>query len=251
VDEHPELLLRHRVVVSLGHDEYYSLAMRDGMATARDEGVNLVFLGANAVYRHIRLQPSALGADRLEVNYRVAHLDPLFGKDDADVTVQWRDPPDNNPESTLLGEMYQCNQVFDPMIVTDPTAWVFAGTGLTQGEKLPLLVGSEYDHWSPSEVQPTGSAVQLMAQSPVVCRGVPSTSDLTYYVAPSGAGVIDVGTNLWVPSILSDQDQVLGKTVAKMTTTMLEDGSRGPLGNIHPARAEPVVGPQGSAPSGE
>ncbi len=42
-----------------------------------------MFLGPNAVYWRIRSSRSPLGADRLEVNYRVAQDDPLFGKDDA------------------------------------------------------------------------------------------------------------------------------------------------------------------------
>jgi len=235
IDEHPSLLLNHRVVVSLGHDEYYSLVMRDALAAARDHGVNLVFLGANAIYRHIRLQPSALGPDRIEVNYRVASLDPEDGVDDADVTVQWRNPPNNRPESSLLGEMYQCNPILDDLVVTDPSAWIYAGTGLTAGARLPGLVGSEYDHYSPEDPQPPGDGVQIMAASPVVCRGVPSTSDLTYYVAPSGAGVIDSGTNLWVPSILSDRDPTLGAYVAQITLTILQQGAAGPLGRTHPA----------------
>src|SRR6266511_1195053 len=52
--QHPELLLRHRALLSLGHDEYWSTAMRHGATVARDHGVNLAFLGANAVFRHIR-----------------------------------------------------------------------------------------------------------------------------------------------------------------------------------------------------
>ena len=59
---HPELLLNHKVFVSGAHDEYWSKEMRDGVEAARDAGVNLIFLGANASFRRIRLEPSALGA---------------------------------------------------------------------------------------------------------------------------------------------------------------------------------------------
>src|SRR5436305_225445 len=59
--EHPERALRHKAIISLGHDEYYSTEMRNGLTRARDAGVNVAFLGANAVYRHIRFAPSALG----------------------------------------------------------------------------------------------------------------------------------------------------------------------------------------------
>jgi hypothetical protein len=42
--------------------------MRRGAEAARVRGVNLAFLGANAVYRHIRLEPSAIGRHRQQVN---------------------------------------------------------------------------------------------------------------------------------------------------------------------------------------
>ncbi len=53
---HPELLLHHKAVLSMGHDEYWSKSMRDGMEAARDHGVNLAFFGANAAYRQIRFE---------------------------------------------------------------------------------------------------------------------------------------------------------------------------------------------------
>jgi len=229
--EHPELIRRHRVLVSLGHDEYWSTAMRDGVTAARDAGVNLVFLGANAVYRHIRLEPSPLGADRREVNYRVAAADPLYHVDDAEVTVQWRDPPVPRPESSLLGEEYECNPVKADLVVREAGSWIFAGTGLTAGSRLAGLVGSEYDHWS---AVAGGPPVEDVARSPVVCRGRASTSDLTYYNAPSGAGVIDTGTNLWVPMLM--EATRAGVAVDQITLNLLDAAQTGPLAKIHPAQ---------------
>ena len=245
---HPELIIRHRVLVSLGHDEYWSTGMRDAVTAARDHGVNLLFLGANAVYRHIRLEPSPLGPNRQEVNYRMAATDPLHGVDNAEVTVQWRDPPVSRPENTLLGEMYECNPVNTDFVVREPDAWVFAGTGLRAGAHLAHLVGSEYDHWSASA---GGPPVDDMARSPVVCRGRSSTSDFTYYVAASGAGVIDTGTNLWVPSILEPTQT--GSVVAAVTLTMLREAGLGPLGLTHPAHVSSAAatGPGAPPPAGE
>ena len=61
LDLHPELVLQHKALLSLGHDEYWSKEMFDGAQNARDHGVNLAFFGANAIYRQIRLTPSPLG----------------------------------------------------------------------------------------------------------------------------------------------------------------------------------------------
>ena len=52
-------------VVSPGHDEYYTgRRCAPSLEAARDAGVNLAFLGANNIYRRIRLEPSPLGPDR-------------------------------------------------------------------------------------------------------------------------------------------------------------------------------------------
>ena len=75
LDEHPGLLAGARAVISLGHDEYYSAAMRTALLRARQVGTNIAFLGANAMYRHIRFASSCLGPDRTEIAYKVARLD--------------------------------------------------------------------------------------------------------------------------------------------------------------------------------
>ena len=36
------------------------------------------------------------------------------------------------------------------MVITDPSSWVFAGTGLTQGQQLPKVVQGEFDRYVPS-----------------------------------------------------------------------------------------------------
>lgn len=235
--EHPELLRNHRLVLSMSHDEYYSTPMRSGMEAARDHGTNLMFLGANAVYRRIRFQPSPLGPDRLQVNYRVAANDPFNGKDPANVTTSWRDPPAPNPESSLLGELYQCNPVQAPLVVSDPTGWPFTGTGIRAGEQFPDVVGNEYDQVDLSF--PTPPNIEVLAHSPVTCGGKPGHSDMTYYTAPSGAGVFDSGTLYLEPRLgelcaATDQsgDCQLRRLVDNLVTTLMA----GPAGKVHPSQ---------------
>jgi hypothetical protein len=234
--EHPALLRRHRVLVTLGHDEYWSLAMRQGAQTARDHGVNLLFLGANAVYRHIRLEPSPLGPDRREVNYRVAALDPLSGVDNADVTVQWRAPPTNFPESGLIGEQYECNPVRADMIVVRAASWIFAGTGLRDGDRLRGIVGYEYDRVMPGAPRPRG--LRILAHSPVRCLGRRSFSDMTYYTASSGAGVLATGTISWICALTDScvpgwGDPADGPLVRRVTENVLGVFGLGPAARRH------------------
>ena len=235
--EHPERVLSHKAFLSLGHDEYYSLAMRNGLVTARDRGVNLAFLGANAIYRHIRLEASSLGPDRREVDYKSAQEDPLLGHNNADVTpVAWRFPPNNAPESTIIGDYYQCNPVHADMVITDPSSWVFAGTGVKKDTHLAGVIGTEYDHYDPKAPGPRN--VTILARSPLVCQSKGDYADMTYYSAPSGAGVFATGTLLWIPML--DPNCALpcpGRTVSRVTENILAAFGTGPAGSVHPSTA--------------
>jgi hypothetical protein len=232
----PQLTLNHRALLTLGHDEYWSSTMRAGAELARGRGVNLAFLGANAVFRRVRFEPSSLGENRHVVDYKSASEDPVTDK--ADKTVDWRLPPLNRPESTLLGEAYECNPVDADMVVTQASSWLFAGTGLHDGDRLPHLVGTEYDRWNPSMAGP--SNVTVLAHSPVRCQHKPSYADMTYYTAPSGAGVFDTGTGWWVNSLGTPATCPQGgcrhnDAVTAITWNLLVAFGAGPSGSAHPS----------------
>jgi hypothetical protein len=206
---------RHKALITLGHDEYWSREMRTGAEQARDQGVNVAFFGANAVFRKIRFEPSQLGNDRHEIDYKSASEDPMNLVNKKDVTVDWRLPPISEPESTLIGNFYDCNPVKADMVVGDPSAWIFAGTGLDKGDRLKYLVGPEYDRFDASGPK----NVQIMARSPVNCRGRSSYSDMTYYTAPSGAGVWASGTNWWVSKLSEECSSLPSSTTTSSTTS--------------------------------
>lgn len=235
LEAEPDVLLQHKAVFSMGHDEYYSLVMRNALQSARDHGVNLAFLGANAIYRHIRFESSPLGPNRQEVCYKSAQEDPLFGKDNADVTVDWRDPPTNDPESQIIGDYYQCNPVLAAMVIVDPDNWLFAGTGATVGQKLPNVVGTEYDRYDPGVPGPDD--VEILAHSPLRCRGVPDYSDATYYTAPSGAGVFASGTINFVANIDPNCQPAgcNGEILGKVMENLFRVFGTGPAGLTHPS----------------
>ena len=235
--EHPERLLDHRALISLGHDEYWSPTMRAGAEAARDHGVNLAFLGANAVFRRIRFEPSPLGPDRHQVNYKIGREDPLYGKDNAAVTADWREPPLPRPESELTGVLYECNPVRADMRITDPSAWVFDGTDLGTGDRLPAVVGPEYDRVFPGPSTP--SSVEILAHSPLRCRGRKSFADMSYYVAASRAGVFATGTNWWIcqlnASCPNRSSSHPDPRIQRITENVLRAFAQGPAGRRHPS----------------
>ncbi|HEX6468930.1 MAG TPA: N,N-dimethylformamidase beta subunit family domain-containing protein [Streptosporangiaceae bacterium] len=234
----PNLLRGARALTVLGHDEYWSSVMRRRVTGARDQGVNIAFLGANELNRHIRFAPTKLGQDRLVICYKEAD-DPIAKDDPSEVTVDWRfaDPP--RPESDLTGVYYECNPVQADYVVYDPKNWLFAGTGVRRGQRFTGMVGPEYDRVNP--IVPTPRPIEVLAHSPLTCNGSSSYADSAYYTVPSGAGVFAAGTMRWVCALRGtkcghDVPASAAPFVAKVTTTLLRAFAAGPAGRTHPAR---------------
>src|SRR5207248_806 len=203
-------------------------------------GVNIAFFGANAVFRHIRLEPSRLGPDRHQVDYKRAREDPFYGKNNKEVTSDWRAAPVSEPESNLIGDLYECNPVKADMVVADADTWVFAGTGLSRGDRLYKVVGPEYDRYDPRAPGPPN--VQVLTHSPLRCGGTSSYSNMTYYTARSNAGVFATGTNWWISKLSQDCPPDVTYTcpkdaVVKITTNVLDAFGAGPAGVAHPSTA--------------
>ena len=210
VQEHPGYLLRHKVLLSLGHDECWSLAERQAAVTAYDHGANIVFFAASPVLRHVRTQPSPFGPDRELVDYRDSAADPLDGKGNPRQVTgnEWANPPSSWPEYDFVGDTYA--GFLEPgrhvgFRVADASGWVFAGTGLRDGEVIPGVVASDVDKFDKAYGQPADD--QIFGHSPIPA-GLGQTSigaffsDMTYYTSASaGAGVLDTGTNNWIPAL--------------------------------------------------
>jgi hypothetical protein len=200
VDLHtrPMLLMNHRCLFSLGHDEYWSQPMRQGAAQANANGVNLAFLGANACYRQIRMEPSSVGPNRLQVCYKSASEDPLTRESPELTTVNWGQAPVNQPESTLIGSMYQSVGAKADTVVTDASSWFFDGCNLKDGQAFPQTILGEYDRYVPSFPGPRNTDV--LTHSPV--PGQSNWSDITYFTAPgNGGGVLASGSASFVAQL--------------------------------------------------
>jgi hypothetical protein len=236
--EDPHLLDGARAMVTLGHDEYWSQQERDTATAARDRGVNLAFLGGNEIYRHIRFEPSDVGPDRVEVDYKVFEEDPLSRTDPAEATTQWRDPPDPRPESVLLGNFFECDPVQADMVAVDQDSWLLSGL-VTDGEVFPGLIGNEYERVDLRV--PTPRPIEVLLHSPVVCGGKHDFSDATWYTTAGGAGVFSAGTQYWIcgldPACRGAED---GGAIGAITTRLLTAFAEGPAGRAHPARDDLV-----------
>ncbi|MGI8549802.1 MAG: N,N-dimethylformamidase beta subunit family domain-containing protein, partial [Dehalococcoidia bacterium] len=193
-------LLRHRALIAAGHDEYWTAEQRQHVEEALSQGVHLAFLGADDVYWQARYEASAEAVPyRTLVVYR-GHSDPLFSTDLAHTTVRWRDQPVTKPENSLTGTSYggQLNPFVQDWVAAGTANWLFAGAWLRPGDKVPGLVGKEYDHSVNNEASPKG--LQILSHSPVSTNGGSGTdgyAETTVYTAPSGAMVFGAGTVTW------------------------------------------------------
>ncbi|GAA3086726.1 N,N-dimethylformamidase beta subunit family domain-containing protein [Streptosporangium carneum] len=226
LERDPRILDGARGLVSLGHDEYWSTRMRRNVEAARDQGVNLAFLGANAVYWRIRFAATPMGPDRLVVCNKDGRLDPS--------TDRWRV---TEPESSLTGPMYNCFPAEAVYVVHSPDSWIFEGTGVRQGTTFPGLAGVETDEVLPGVPRP----MEILSISPVDCSGRPTIAHSAYYTAPSGAGVFSTGTMRWVCAMRGSRcgHGVTDRTalfVRAATTNVLRAFAEGPAGLRHPAR---------------
>jgi N,N-dimethylformamidase beta subunit-like protein len=210
---HPKVLLQHHAYLSLGHDEYWTKEMRDAVENARDFGVGLAFLGANASYWQMRFEPDSTGTlpDKTIVCYKVLtslqnlQLDPIFGKDNTRLTTQWRDPALARPENTLIGVMYSSlthRQSGYPWRVSlNTNSTLLKDSGLKQNQQYGCgLVGYEWDRIFTNGATPAG--LQVIGESTTIDDSNKSDfSDTTYYISASGAMVFATGSIYWTAAL--------------------------------------------------
>jgi len=250
LDEHPELALHHRVILSLGHDETWTAPELFAVRKAIAHGVNVVFFGAAALVRHARLASGPMGPDTVIVDYRNSALDPLDGHASPwDVTGNtWASPPTDYSETSLVGELY--SGYLDPgtgtvpFVVWDPVSWLFRGTGLEKGSTVPGVVDADIDHVATA--YPTPPDLEVLGHSPVPLSiaytnqgtwGNDTYSDFTYYTQPtSKAGVVDTGTTNWICAMTScAANPTAAAVVQRITGNLLRLFGEGPAGKFDPS----------------
>ena len=183
-DRDPNTLLHHRLVMTAGHDEYWTTAIRDAFEMARDRGINLAFMGANIGFWQMRYEDDG----RTIVEYRRAELDPEQNPWLKTVPFRWLYPP--RPECELRGVDwwggYGPSRDYAPVAASLNDPW-FAGTGFTADSKLPGLVGNEWDFVEPGCNVPTPTVLFHY-------EGTPTNADAVRYRAASGALVFSAGS---------------------------------------------------------
>jgi len=131
-DRSGSLLLNHKAVLSVGHDEYWSGAERANVETARAAGVHLGFFSGNEIFWKTRWENSIDGSNtpnRTLVCYKETHANkPIDPLDPPTWTGTWRDPrfsppaDGGRPENGLSGTIFMVNGPGPVMEIQVPAA---------------------------------------------------------------------------------------------------------------------------------
>ncbi len=209
VHENPALLKTHRALLSVGHNEYWSMQMLQNVQNALANGLNLGFFSANSPYWQVRFEPASDGAaDRTMVGYKydAPANDPFYNSNPQLSTIRFRDTHVNLPEAAWVGGEYVGDPFEGDMVVSNASHWLMNGTGLHNGDHLSGLLGYEVDAivpgTSPANIEAlTGSPVGPFGEDydnppGLACNTQVCNSNATWYSAGHGF-VFNAGSMNW------------------------------------------------------
>ena len=227
-------LLNHKLLLSVGHDEYWSAQQRSNVENARAAGVHLGFFAGNEVFWKTRWEASIDGSNtpyRTLVCYKETYegtkIDPT-----PRWTGTWRDPrlsppPEGGrPENALTGTIFTVNAtrldtISVPAALGRLRFWRntdIASLAPHQSATLtPNVLGYEWDEDVDNGARPPGlirlssSTISLDGNYHLLDEGATygpgtATHSLTLYRHDSGALVFGAGTVRWSWGLDSHHD---------------------------------------------
>ena len=238
VERTPALVRNHRVLMSVGHDEYWSAGQRASVEAARDAGVHLAYFSGNQMFWKTRWENSIDGTGtpyRTLVSYKETHanakIDPT-----AAWTGTWRDPrfsppaDGGRPENELSGSIFKgncCSPAADSIRVPAEYGnlrfWRNTSVAtLPAGQVATMVAGTlgyEWDEDADNGFRPAG----LIRMSSTTTTNWPllldygstfgagtATHNIVMHKRPNGALVFAAGTIRWSWGLdpMHDDDQV-------------------------------------------
>jgi len=240
VESDPDSLLRRRMFLTVGHDEYWTTGERDTLERVRAAGVSLGFFSADTGTFQVRYASSSSGVPRRQIicyKTDAQALDPLRGT--ALATTRFGLLPIPRPENALLGVMYAqwSGGPLYPLVVSNPGHWIFAGTNVARGDALAAIVGSEWDRVHDNGYSPTG--LETITESPGrSIEGISDVSHATVYYPTSSSIVFASGTLSWALGL--GRPDLADPRIQRMTENIL---SRAGLPVAVPTVVPPRSGP--------
>lgn len=223
---YPDIADNYTLLVSLGHDEYWSQREFDThYKRIFEQGKNTLFLGANTAYWRIRYADlHHSGSGRQMLCYKTyLNKKQLVGKAAFDPLTQTQSPlpatglfrgTAGYPETMLMGVGYE--SFFSKSTrygykIRTALPWLVKGTGLQEGDWLADIVGYEWDNtslkhngidvWSQKTAKipylPREKLTVVMDGRPVDKHGRQGLAQAVYFESDAGAKVFSAGTIRW------------------------------------------------------
>ncbi len=229
LDKNPVLLSNYKLVLVVGHNEYWSYPERNQVQKYVNHGGKLMIMAGNTCWWQIRFEDNF----RTIVCYKDRALDPFNNITDSLVTVNWWAQPVNNPEAKLTGVSFRHGGYvnsgsklphpdgYGDYAAFNTNHWVFEGTGLKEGDQFGYdnaIVGYETDgavfEWRNGIPAATGELgtpnnFRILGISPAISYNdsVKNTySTMGMYYAPNRGVVFNAATTDWVDGLYTDQN---------------------------------------------
>ena len=197
VDVHkdPAVFSSTQTIVLGGHSEYWTQVMRSRFDEAVNQGKNLLVFGGNTGYAMTEIKGRNISG-----------------------RTPYRDL--GNPESLLLGSQYFSLAIKKDLISNN--VWPFSVLGKD------AVIKGIYGYEADTAMGTKGPGVQVLARAAISPTEKGFVAMSTYYTAPSGAAVLNMGTNGWVCAMANrcpwghTFDSQAQKQIEKVTETVLK-----------------------------
>ncbi|GAC1474129.1 MAG: hypothetical protein NVSMB9_23930 [Isosphaeraceae bacterium] len=225
--------LRCKAFLSVGHDEYWDIRQFRSVERMRDEGVNLLFLSGNTM---CWVTPFREGADGRQ--NRIIFRGGPYGGEGVYARNRQKEHgpfPEHGPDEGVLmgGRNVEPVNGGGDWTVVKPEHWIFEGTGVKKGDRIPGLIGWEY-HGDPPDIP----GLEVVAGGTAWVSGdAPQKWAATIYPGPKGNFVFNASTIFWSQGLSSPPGHTLpwshwsrphgpDARVAKITQNLLDRALR-------------------------
>jgi len=207
----PSQIGRTKVFVSSGHDEYWDLRQYENAAASIQNGVTHLYLSGNSVSGLSPFRSSSDGRPNRVISragtygglYGDAsefYKDPLYG-------TEGRPPPVSGPPSNRLMGAHTVwpSEGCGDWICAKPDHWIFEGTGMKKGDRIPGLVGHEF-HGDPADIL----GLEVVAEGDAMTNGErPTRWTTTIYPGPKENFVFSASTVWWNQGLAAPPGHIL------------------------------------------
>jgi hypothetical protein len=192
----PAGLRRGKGLLSVGHDEYWSIDMFNHVKSAVADGINVAFFSANTCCGVISIDPSHDGRPNRIIS-RIGQYGPIQEETLKNFPELAKLRHNGPNEATLIGARSTYPVTGGgPWVCAKEDHWLFRGSGMKNGDGIPGLVGWEW-HGDPADIP----GLEIVAEGPTQGGRAPGHFTATMYPGPKGNFVFNGSTIWWADGL--------------------------------------------------